>query len=343
MSRNRGYGGGREEPAEKPYGLVSLPEGIRRKPPQGHDRFRERLLTGKLRGKIIALSPVHISSGGLELGERIPLPPTGGRNPELVRPMVRSKGVPIIPGSSLKGVIRSVVEAVSPSCLCKTRARREEIPQGLGECRRKDSLCVACRLFGSMGFQGNVRIDDAALIPVQGKYATRIEMSPQLYAPTPRRRGYYRRGQVAGRKFYMHGRQARGNTPIETCPVNSQFDFTVRFENLARGELGLLLLATGMSESHSFRLKIGGSKPSCYGAVEVRLEEVIVENSVAASYLDFDAAERNSHTGEAMAQLTSDLIREATQDRDLVSQQQLTRLRELLRYPNDRESPSGFY
>jgi len=343
MSRNRGYGGGREEPAEKPYGLVSLPGAIRRKPPQGHDRFRERLLTGKLRGKIVALSPLHISSGGLEMGERIPLPPTGGRNPELVRAMMRSNGIPIIPGSSLKGVIRSVVEAVSPSCLCKTRARFNEIPQGLGECRRKDSLCVACRIFGSMGFQGNVRIDDAALVPVQGKYPTRIEMSPQLYAPTPRRRGYYLHGQIAGRKFYMHGRQARGNTPIETCPPNSQFDFTLGFENLTRRELGLLLLAMGISEVHSFRLKIGGSKPSCYGTINVRLEEVIVETSIAASYLDFDAAERESHTGEAIARLTSDLIGEATQDRDLVIQQQLDRLKELLKYPNDRESPSGFY
>ena len=254
MSRYRNTGG-REEPEDKPYRLVPLPQDVKRDRPHGHDRFHKGMLAGEMRGQIVALSPVHIGSGSLELGERLPLPPTGGRNPDLVKAMVRAGGVPVIPGSSLKGVIRNVVEAISPSCLCKTRARFNEIPQGMGECRRKDALCVACRIFGAMGFQGNVRINDAPLKPdANGRFITRVENLPALYAPSPRRRGYQMHGQVAGRKFYMHGQRARGNVPMEVCPENaSRFDFVMQFENLEHTELGLLLVALGLFVGGRFR------------------------------------------------------------------------------------------
>jgi CRISPR/Cas system CSM-associated protein Csm3 (group 7 of RAMP superfamily) len=344
MSKYRDYGGRREEPAEKPYKLVPLPKEVERGRPHGHDRFYKGTLAGEIRGLIVAASHVHVGSGILELGERLPLPPTGGRNPELVKAMVRSGDVPIIPGSSLKGVIRSVVEAISPSCLCKTRARFNEIPQGLGECRRKDSLCVACRIFGAMGFQGNVRIGDAPLKPdAKGRHATRVESIPALYAPSPRRRAYFLHGRVAGRKFFMHGRRARGATPIEVCPEGSRFDFSLRFENLESEELGLLLIALGLSDKHPFRLKVGGAKPSCFGSIEVRVEELMASSSSAASYLEFDEPGSDSYTGESLREYIKAAADMTLTSRKVVLEDQLIRLREILKYPNDRECPQGLY
>ena len=66
----------------------------------------------------------------------------------------------VIPGSSLKGAIRSVVEAISESCVSKTVKKvRDAFPteyKFFNECQQ-DNLCVACRMFGAMGFQGKYR------------------------------------------------------------------------------------------------------------------------------------------------------------------------------------------
>ena len=88
--------------AEKPYQFVSFPAGDpRRERPVGHDHYVGDLLTGRLEGVITALSPVHVASGQIELT---------GRQPSLVKAHFRCGGRLTIPGSSLKGAIRSIVE-----------------------------------------------------------------------------------------------------------------------------------------------------------------------------------------------------------------------------------------
>src|SRR4051812_26279867 len=94
-----------EEPPPKPYAFVPIPQGSTSpKHPAGHDRYQDELLTGTITGALVALSPVHVASGNIEL--------TGGR-PSLVKAHFRRNDRPAIPGSSLKGVIRSIVEAIS--------------------------------------------------------------------------------------------------------------------------------------------------------------------------------------------------------------------------------------
>ena len=257
-----GYGGRREEQAApKPFAYVPLPERVNRSRPAGHDKFQTNHISGQIQGKISALSPIYIGSGVIDIGQ----------NGELIKTAVRTRENVVIPGSSLKGAIRSVVEAISASCVSKVSSQvRRAIPRWFAECRQKDNLCVACRMFGAMGFQGNIAIQDAP--KTEGNIVTKHV--PELYAPG---RGQRNMREVPGRKFYMHGKEATGNTPVEACEKDTQFRFVMQVDNLKQSEWGLLFTALGHHPNYPFKLKIGGAKPVCFGSIDIQIDEIKVQ------------------------------------------------------------------
>jgi CRISPR-associated protein Csm3 len=318
MAERRGRFDG-NPPAPKPYAFVPVPEGdARRERPPGHDRYRGNLLTGTLQGVILARSPVHVASGQIELT---------GKQPPLVKAHFRRNGQPTIPGSSLKGAVRSIVEAISspPSCLRVTRARSAEQPANVQACTEKERLCVACRMFGAMGYLGQVRFHDAVLEAGEPV----IIPTPSLFAPRTRERLYVIGGRVAGRKFYRHGTLARGNVPLEVCPADSRFRLRVDFENLSQAQLGLLLIALGQGEP-TLHPKLGGAKPACCGSVEIHVTAAQTVSARAAA-LDYDAAPQQAD----IASLAG-----ATQ---LVNRDVLQRLAQVLAYPGEGQCPAGTY
>src|SRR5262249_11753208 len=155
----------------------------------------------------------------------------------------RTNGTLAIPGTSLKGCIRSIVEAISGSSVQVTRAR--ELDRRYLPARSLDELDVAQRIFGSLGYQGLGRFGDAP--QVEGHIVT--VPTPQLFRPRSEAVDTYFDGRrPRGRKFYMHGALARGNLPLEACAEGSRFALRAEFENLTPGELGLLLIALGLGE-----------------------------------------------------------------------------------------------
>ena len=323
----RGGRGGRQfqQPAPKPFAFMPLPNRVNRQRPTGHDLYNAECTTGQIQGTIEALSPIHIGSGIIDLGQDV----------ELIKTGVRTSGNVVIPGSSLKGAIRSVVEAISESCVCKVSGRiRRAVPRDFAECRQKERLCVACRMFGAMGFQGNIAIQDAPQI--EGEIVTKLV--PELYAP-----GRYQRGMqdIPGRKFYMHGEVASGETPVEACEVGSKFRFVVQIDNLRQAEWGLLLTALGHHPNHSFKIKIGGAKPVCFGSIDFQIEKIQVEEQTRDRYLDWDLQQEAEKTGEQLERWMSECITQATNS--LIQQNLLTQLAQILQYPNDRNCPSGLY
>jgi CRISPR/Cas system CSM-associated protein Csm3 (group 7 of RAMP superfamily) len=306
-------------------------EAIERRRPVGHtEAVKVGLVSGVLHGRLKALTPVHVGSGGFELTKHVDR--RLARETPVIKAHVRAGDRRVIPGSSLKGVIRSIVEAISPSCLRITgRASRRKLPRReLQGCRFKDNLCVACRMFGSLGYLGQVRFSDA----VQVSGGVKVVYAPPLYAPRPRVRRYYdNRGNVAGRKFYYHGRLAKGDTPLEACPAGSEFTFSVQFDNLEERELGLLLIALGQGEPKLYP-KLGGGKPACLGSVEVVIEALEVRGGKEA-YLSYET--------EGTPADPARYVRMALADKKLVLPRQLAALAEVLRYPSDRECPSRSY
>ena len=322
----RGGRGGRQfqQPAPKPFAFMPLPNRVNRQRPTGHDLYNAECITGQIQGTIEALSPIHIGSGIIDLGQDV----------ELIKTAVRTSENVVIPGSSLKGAIRSVVEAISESCVCKVSGQiRRAVPRDFAECRQKERLCVACRMFGAMGFQGNIAIQDAP--QTDGEIVTK--RVPELYAPR------YQRGMrhIPGRKFYMHGQVASGETPVEACEVGSKFRFVVQIDNLRQAEWGLLFTALGHHPNHPFKIKIGGAKPVCFGSIDFQLERIQVEAQTRDQYLDWDVKPESAKTGEQLETWKRKCIIQATDS--LIKQNLLTDLAHILRYPNDRNCPSGLY
>jgi CRISPR-associated protein Csm3 len=318
MAERRGRFGGRAS-AEKPYAFVPIPAGdARRERPTGHDRYTGDLVTGTLEGTILALSPVHVASGQIELT---------GKQPPLVKAHFRRNGRLTIPGSSLKGVVRSIVEAISspPSCLRVTRARSAEQSNNVQACTDKERLCVACRIFGAMGYLGQVRFHDAIIETGEPE----IIPTPSLFAPRTRERLYVIGGNVVGRKFYRHGALARGNVPLEVCPPGSRFRLRVDFENLSEAQLGLLLVALGQGIP-KLHPKLGGAKPACCGSVEIQIAEVQTISARAAA-LDYDIASQQVDIA-SMAGVTR-----------LVNRDTLQRLAQILTYPGEGQCPAVTY
>ena len=313
-----------QQPAPKPFGFLPLPRRVDRKPPTGHECYHTGHFTGQIHGTIAALSPIHIGSGVIDIG----------RDVELIKTAVRTKDNVVIPGSSLKGAIRSVAEAISESCVCKVSGRiRRAVPRDFAECRRKERLCVACRMFGAMGFQSNIAIQDAP--KTEGQIVTKSV--PELYRP--RQQGSMR--DIPGRKFYMHGEVASGETPIEACEIGSKFRFVVQMDNLTQAEWGLFFTALGHHPDHPFKLKIGGIKPACFGSIDFQIDQIQVEEQTRDRYLDWNVKSESAKTDDQLEAWKRECINLATDS--LIKPDLLTKLAQILHYPNDRNCPSGLY
>jgi len=318
--RRRSYG----PQAPKPYEFVEI-EPLApgdRKFPTGHEQYHPNTVSGRLEATLIVATPLHVSSGRIRMRR--------GRKPPLVKELTRVNDLPCVPASTLKGVVRSVVEAITRSCVRVTRASTAQLPRGAAACRDKDNLCLACRMFGAMGFEGHVRFGDAVLH--KGKGSLSIARMPALYAPRGRTRAYFAGHEVKGRKFYQHGRTVtQANTPVEVLVPESQLGFTVRFDNLTPGELGVLLTALGLGKSELV-LKLGGGKPACYGSALALLNNLQVWEDARALYADYDI--------NRVAQAPDSYLKEAA---NLILSDQLRHLAEIWTYDMSRQCPEGNY
>ncbi len=308
-----------EPPLPKPYEFVPLARKVETSRPAGHHRYQH--IQGRLSAVLVARSPVHVASGLIEQ--------TPDKKYPLVKAHFRSNGQVVIPATSLKGCIRSILEAISPSAVGISRARlpREAMPSG-----SLDSLDVAQRLFGAMGYQGQVRFSDATL---QGT-TTEIVPTPPLYRPRSESvNTYFDGSRVKGRKFYMHGQLAKGNLPLEACPTDSRFDFSIDFVQMTKGELGLLLLALGLGQPRLWP-KLGGAKPACLGTLEVSAPHLEIIEDSRDLYSEFDT------TASDWTDLDS--LVHAARSEELVLDAQLKQLADVLRWPReDRACPDRSY
>jgi len=139
--------------------------------------------------------------------------------------------IPGIPGSTIKGVIRSVAEAIASSCFSISAIKSGLLPLTyLGEhCKLagNSGLCIACRLFGSStsdkrtkSFGGKVAISDAPIFGFSkdgivqefdfngqnNLYKRLFRNNFALMGPNLRHHNFYvKNGAIRGRKFYYHG------------------------------------------------------------------------------------------------------------------------------------------
>lgn len=255
-----------EVPKEgKPFFWVPLdgkkpPERSR---PPAHDRFTD--WSGRLELEIEVVSAyLYVGSGEFELFH------LNGKE-QACYTFTRCNGQLVIPGTGIKGAVRSIVEAISNSCVRQT-AKEERVPGSHETCRDERQLCPACRLFGTTGYRGRVHFSDA--VPA-GKVETQRIKIADLWPPR----------QAKGRKFYqakefqpLDMRPQKSHRFLEVVPKGSRFTATLYFENVSSAEMGLLMRALGLDFSSqdpskvifAFPIKVGGAKPRCLGAVYPR-------------------------------------------------------------------------
>lgn len=326
--------------APKPYDFVPLAPQVVRARTLGHDAYAGSVFSGCLEFEIEALSHLFVGSGTYALSEDMKHRPGG-----VLRSCYRLNGVPAIPGTSLKGVVRSVAEAVTASCVGSIgRDTRELLPRLSGECT-PEFACPACSVFGVQGYLGKVAFSDAFLLPGQKMALHHI---PSSYRPRLSRREQPRvyftddtRRRLKGRKFYFHGRMRDDprNEPVEVIPQKSRLAGSVDFENLTREELALLVFALGLDGS--FRLKLGGGKPACLGSLEVHPLRLSLRQP-KQEFLDYEITPE-VYEGKAVNDFISETIRSILHQRKYMLPDQVLKLTEILRYPNDRECPAGPY
>lgn len=266
----------RPNASPKPFVWIPLKGGVPRKAPSWHNRFEN--LTGKATLVLTVESDcLFVGSGFYEYS-----------NATLWMTFFRVNGVPSIPGTSLKGAIRSIAEAISNSCVSQMQ-KEESVSKDYRRCQNVENLCPACRIFGAMGFRGRVSFSDALS---QGKVQTKIVQIGALFKPQ----------KYEGRKFYQSGSAAfsEDTTPkenhqcLEVVPGNTKFTTTLSFENLTRGELGLVFSALGWGFENDkaaplFFPKIGGAKPRCFGSVRFEIEQISLLSSLRLKPLEKDA------------------------------------------------------
>jgi hypothetical protein len=288
---------------EKPYDFVPFPkERPDRKKGAGQDKLDARLLSGTLELTLHTLTPVHVGLGYsdfIKAGNQEYLAALQASKP------IREEGTTrrryLIPGSSLKGAVRSLVEAITRSCIRITQGRhRPYIPQGYGGCMSVNDLCIACRLFGAQDYQGHVSFEDA----VAPKGSLVLLGTPLLWTPARGGRGlpprYLQGNQARGRKFYRHARPPSGADPRACIKSDAELPLRIHFLNLSEAELGILLTALGQHPDHRFPIKLGGGKPVGLGSVQVIPQRINLLQGV-------DALKATGRLGQARTLVGSDL------------------------------------
>lgn len=322
----------------KPFDFVPFTRKTDKKSRPGHESFHlQQTLSGELLFEIIVETPLHISSGNYALTEDL-----GLKAKNVVRDLYKVTAndhglpVPAIPGSTLKGAVRSVVEAVTNSCVGVTRER--ELPPGVSRGCRPPTLCPACGLFGAMSRLGRISFGDAVIDLNQANAG--IARMPALYRPRPRQ-GYSYKDSTRtfkGRKFYFHGLPAkhREGTYIEVLTPGTHLPGQVAFTSLEEAELGILLFALGLD--NSFRISVGGGKPMAMGRIKIVPQEMRLRQT--ASFTTYEAGDAVL-SGDTLSGAIARYIAEA--ERSLIQPVQRDKLRQILNPANDRPAPTGVY
>ena len=321
-----------------PYDFVSLGERPRRKPYKEHHKFDGR--AGVIKCSIETKTPIFISDGSQ------------------VNPMrfITKGRKPIIPGSSLKGLLRSVAEAAGNGCMLLFDGLYEKkkinysrnIPREFQKCTTNKSICPCCRMFGMMSrshgdlSKGNVTISDAI---IEGKPDFHpMVIIPALMTPKPRHDAFYLSGErIAGRKFFFHHPQGiktderitKFNKRIQPLDRGSRLLFEVSFSNLEDEELSLLLYSIALEPNMCH--KIGMGKPVGLGSIKIRIEEIVLYD-LKERYKSIGSSSETREGTEILKGEDKDkFVKDKTKTYRANNAQNLLDLRRIWKFdPNDR-------
>lgn len=157
--------------------------------------------------------------------------------------------LPMLPGSSLKGIIRSGMERLirsfneQKSCVALNNKREYKTLCG---------ACITCDIFGSMQHGAKIRVEDAHVHPEDAAYA----VSAPLYYEQPH---YGRLPNFPKNKGLFRSE--------EVVAAGTRFNLSICLDNAKPAEVGLVLLT--LEEFNEKRLQIGGATSRGLGFVSL--------------------------------------------------------------------------
>ncbi|NQE35128.1 hypothetical protein [Microcoleus asticus] len=137
--------------------------------------------------------------------------------------------------------------------------------------------------------------------------------------------------------------QDRGIT-VQQAAKEYTFKTQIQFKNLTAAELGTLLIVLGQDPKYPIALKVGGGKPIGMGTMTVEVTAARVlqnKGDLRDRYSSYNPPESDSMTGTKLQQFMQKNIQAAHSS--LVQATQLQQLAEVLKYPTEREPPTGMY
>lgn len=245
---------------------LQAPEPLKQSVPT-HDHIQEGNYWGCLNLMIEGLDPLFVGSGAVDLDDQ----------GQMYQCFAQRDGQVVLPGSSFKGALRAIVEALSPSCIVVIEGKTaNQNYTKICQVRREQTtiaLCPACGLFGAAGYRGRLSFSEGRALQGILKIVEIPQRTPPRYCG--------RNGKAdpcdstfTWRKFYTRESECKAPPKKERLQVLSEARFTleVGFQNLREWELGLLVLSLGIVPGHEFNWKLGGAKNRRMGLIQVTLD-----------------------------------------------------------------------
>jgi CRISPR/Cas system CSM-associated protein Csm3 (group 7 of RAMP superfamily) len=340
-----------------PYDFVRIDwtRPLERRPPIWHHKVVStdgaKLYAGSLEVEVEALTPFFIS----DPRNVSPDPKRPAQFIHNVSQQAENSPTYIIPGSSLKGMLRNVVETLGNGCLTLydgTYERnkvnyKQKVPDVFQHCDNRTNMCIACRIFGMLKertkgvFLGKVNIGDAYSDPEQ-VYLYEPMYTALLMEPKSHHRSFYldkSEQHIAGRKFYFHHSpdmqplSANGlirnggvtNRYIQPLDYGTKFHFRVNFMNLEADEFAALLLAITLTPET--RHKLGYGKPLGLGSVQLTPTSLtLIDYRTRYAQVGSDRG-KTILKGECLQQLRDELVNTFSKEQlVLIAMQDLQRI-----------------
>ena len=261
-----------------PYRMIPTRDNVQRRAPLSHERFCGEGRSGKISCTLTNLTPLFISK-------------TNKGDPRMFQNLEHNNK-PVIPGTSLKGMLRSLAEIVGGGCFVTNNQHK---------CQDAFSLCIACRMFGMTGntgvHMGSVSFSDAIFLEDMPDIQL---VKVYLGAPNPDHYSFYVTPQTGNndgncRKFYFHQPRVNNNFPravdaawnVSALVAGHHFSFDITFSNLRDEEIRLLVYILALEENVSVTLeegdislsgplrhKIGNAKPFGMGSCHITIDKI---------------------------------------------------------------------
>jgi CRISPR/Cas system CSM-associated protein Csm3 (group 7 of RAMP superfamily) len=248
-----------------------------------------------------------------------------------------SEGKRIIPGSSLKGVLRSIAEIVGGGCFAAGKCK--DLPNQ-DCCSSVTNLCICCRMFGAMERGSNARVHRGKVCigeaQIEDSDVSEEQFLVLLANNGIRHTPFYKRTNESSinplsRKLYFHQPQRTNSVPavpvelrerswtIKAIQPGHSFNFDIQFSNLTEEELRLLLYTINLEDNVNVEIngtqktgpmlhKIGNAKPLGMGSCKLTITKLTLLHNPERRFISLVQKPESVYESEGLANFIREKI-----------------------------------